>query len=49
MWRYVARDALEGVVLPKQSKPRRFVFTIEETAHSGGGQRTLSHVLLAHR
>ena len=30
-WRYVAHDALEGVVLPKQHKARRFFFTIEET------------------
>lgn len=30
-WRYVAHDALEGVVLPKQRKARRFFFTIEET------------------
>ena len=30
-WRYVAHDALEGIVLPKQRKARRFFFTIEET------------------
>jgi integrase len=30
-WRYVAHDALDGIVLPKQRKARRFFFTIEET------------------
>ena len=30
-WRYVAHDALDGIVLTKQRKARRFFFTIEET------------------
>jgi len=30
-WRYVAHDALDGVVRPKQRKARRFFFTVEET------------------
>jgi len=30
-WRYVAHDALDGIVLPKQQRARRFFFTIEET------------------
>jgi hypothetical protein len=30
-WRYVAHDALDGIVLPKQRRARRFFFTIEET------------------
>lgn len=29
-WQYVAHDALDGVVLPKRLKPRRFFFTQEE-------------------
>jgi integrase len=29
-WQYVAHDALDGVVLPKRRKPRRFFFTQEE-------------------
>jgi len=29
-WRYVAHDALDGVVLPKQRKARRFFFTADE-------------------
>ena len=30
-WRYVAHDALDGVVRPKQRKARSFFFTVEET------------------
>lgn len=30
-WRYVAHDALDGIVLPKQRRARSFFFTIEET------------------
>ncbi len=29
-WGYVAHDAMEGVVMPKPSKPRPFFFTLEE-------------------
>lgn len=42
-WRYVAHDALDGVVLPKQRKARRFFFTIEET------QRILSAASEPHK
>ena len=31
-WQYVAHDALDGVVLPKRRKPRRFFFTQEEVS-----------------
>jgi integrase len=30
-WRYVAHDALDAVVLPKQRRARQFFYTIEET------------------
>lgn len=42
-WRYVAHDALEDIVLPKQRKARRFFFTIEET------QRILSAASEPHK
>jgi integrase len=42
-WRYVVHDALDGVVLPKQRKARRFFFTIEET------QRILSAASEPHK
>lgn len=32
-WRYVAHDALDGIVLPKLRKSRRFFFTLEEAQH----------------
>jgi integrase len=31
-WRYVAHDALDGVVLPKGRTPRRFFFTQDEVS-----------------
>lgn len=43
-WRYVAHDALEGIVLPKRRKVQRFFFTPEEVrrimAATEGPQRT---------
>jgi integrase len=31
VWRYVAHDPTEGVILPKRHKTRRFFFTVEQT------------------
>jgi hypothetical protein len=41
-WRYVAHDALDGIVLPKPRKARRLFFTIEETQRilATAGDRT---------